>query len=96
MNNTKEEEEEHPNKTYRNMASLQIDRPDKGINDLLNEIIPRNDMDVSGSLGVEQKDEEVRSPQRKKKKNYKRKDKKIKTRRQKQSRLFAQEGLERQ
>ena len=35
-------------------------------------------MDVSGSLGAEQKDEEVRSPQRKKKKKDKRTDKKYK------------------
>ena len=35
-------------------------------------------MDVSGSLGEEQKDEELQSPQRKKKKQYNRKDKKDK------------------
>ena len=35
-------------------------------------------MAVSGSLGAEQKDEEVRSLQRKKKKKDKKKDKKIK------------------
>ena len=35
-------------------------------------------MDVSGSLGTEQKDEEVRSPQRKKNKKDNRKDKKDK------------------
>ena len=88
------EEEEHSKHAYRNIVSPQIDRPDKGINNL-NDIIPREDMDVSGSLGAEHKDEEVQSPQRKKKKKYKRKDKKIKKRiRQKQSRLFSQEGLE--
>ena len=54
-------------------------------------------MDDSGSLGAEHKDEEVRPPQRKKKKKYKKKDKKYKkTKRQKQSRFFAQEGLEMQ
>ena len=51
---------------------------DKGINDLLNYIIPRDDMDVSGSLGTEQKDEEVQYPQRKKNKKDKRKDNKDK------------------
>ena len=60
--------EEHSKHSYRKIVSPQIDRPYKGINDLLNDIIPRDDMDVSGSLGAEQKDEEVRSPQRKKKK----------------------------
>ena len=58
-----------------NIVSPQIYRPYKGINDM-NEIIPREDMDVSRSLGEEQKDEEVRSSQRKKKKKDKRKDKK--------------------
>ena len=67
------EREEHSKQAYRNIISPQINRPDKGINDL-NNIIPRKDMDVSGSLGEEQKDEEVRSPQRKKKKQDKRKD----------------------
>ena len=42
-----------------NALSPQIDGLDKGINNLLNEIIPRDNMDVSGSLGAEQKDEEV-------------------------------------
>ena len=55
MNNIKEEEE-HSNQSYRNTASPQIDGPDKGINNILNNIIPRDDMDVSGSLGREQKD----------------------------------------
>ena len=68
------EEEEHSKQSYRNIVSPQIERPDKGINYLLNEIISRDDMDVSGSMGAEQKYEEVRSPQRKKKKKDKRKD----------------------
>ena len=51
------EEEEDWNELYRNIVSPQIDRPNKGINDLQNDIIPREDMDVSGSLGAEQKDE---------------------------------------
>ena len=59
------------------MVRPQIDRPDKGINNL-NIIIPREDMDVSRSLGAEKKDEEVQSPQRKRKKKDKRKDKKDK------------------
>ena len=67
------EEEEHSKHSYRNIVSPQIDRPDKGINDLLNNIIPRDDMDVSGSLDADQKDEEVRSPQRKKKKKIRKK-----------------------
>ena len=88
------EYEEHSKQSYRNIVIPQIDSPDKGI-DNLNDIIPREDMDVSGSLGEEQKYEEMRSPQRKKKKKDKRKDKKdLKRRRQKQSRVFAQEGLE--
>ena len=73
------EEEEHSKHAYRNIVSPQIDRPDKGINDLTN-IIPREDMDVSGSFGAEQKDEEVRFTQKKKKKKDKRKDKKDKKR----------------
>ena len=73
------EEEEHSKHAYRNIFSPKIDCPDKGINDL-NDIIPREDMDVSGSLGAEQKDEEIRSPQRKKKKKDRRKDKKDKKR----------------
>ena len=72
------EEEEHSNHSHRNIVIMQIDRPDKVINNLLNDIIPRDDMDVSGSLGAKQKYEEVRSPQRKKKKKNKRKEKKIK------------------
>ena len=77
------EEEWYSKYSYRNIVSLQIDRPDKGINDL-NEIIPREDMDITGSLGAEQKDAEIQSPQRKKKKKNKRRDKKDKkTRRQK-------------
>ena len=55
MNKSKEEEEQSK-QAYRNIVSPQIDRPDKGINDL-NNIILREDMDVSGSLGAEQKDE---------------------------------------
>ena len=43
------EEEEHSKQSYRNIVSPQIDRPDKGINDLLNDIILRDDIDVSGS-----------------------------------------------
>ena len=70
------EEEENSKHSYRNIVSPQTDRPDKGINDLLDDIIPREDTDVSGSLGAEQKDEEMRYPQRKKKKKDKRKDKK--------------------
>ena len=50
------EEEEHSKKAYRNIVSPQIDRLDKGINDL-NDIIPREDMDVSRSLWEEEKDE---------------------------------------
>ena len=57
---------------------MQIDRQDKGINNNINDIIPWNDMDVSGSLVAEHKDEEVRSLQRNKKKKDKRKDKKEK------------------
>ena len=38
----------------------------------MNDIIPREDMDVSGTLGEDQKDEEIQSPQRKKNKKYKR------------------------
>ena len=57
MKNSKEEEE-HSKKSYKNILRPQIDRPDKGINDM-HDIIPREDMDVSGSLGAEQKDEEV-------------------------------------
>ena len=74
MNKSKEDEE-LSNQAYSNIVSLQIDRPDKGINDL-NDIISREDMDISRSLGAEQKYEEVRSSQRKKKKKYKIKDKK--------------------
>ena len=70
------DEEEHLNQSYRNIVSPQINLPDKGINDL-NDIIPGEDMDVSGSLGAEQKDEEIRSAQRKKKKKYKGNIKKI-------------------
>ena len=51
MNNSKEEEE-HSKQAYSNTVSPQIDIPDKGINDFLNDIIPRDDMDVSRSLGV--------------------------------------------
>ena len=61
------EEEEQSNQSYMTILSLQIDLPDKRINDVLNDIIPRDDMDVSGSLGAEQKDEEIQSQQRKKK-----------------------------
>ena len=50
MNKIKEEEE-HSKQAYRNIISLQIYHPDKAINDL-NEIIPREDMDVSRSLGA--------------------------------------------
>ena len=46
------EEEEQSKQLYRNIFSPKIDRPDKGINDLLDYIIPREDMDVSGSLGA--------------------------------------------
>ena len=88
------EEKELSNQAYRNIFSPQIDYPDKGIIDL-NNIISREDMYVSRSLGSEQKDEEVRSPQMKKKKKDKKKDKKDKkTRRQKQNQFFNQEGLE--
>ena len=55
------EEKELSKQAYRNIVSPQIDHPDKGIIDL-NNIISREDMDVSGSLGAEQKDEEVLSP----------------------------------
>ena len=71
------EEEEHSKQAHRNIVSPQIDRPDKGINDLNNNVT-REDMDVSWSLGTEQKYEEVRSPQRNKKKKDKKKDKKDK------------------
>ena len=46
-----EEEEEHSKQSYSNIFSQKIDRPDKGINNLLNYIIPRYEMEVSGSLG---------------------------------------------
>ena len=55
------EEKELSKHSYRNIVSPQIDHPDKGIINL-NNIISREDMGVSGSLGAEQKDEEVRSP----------------------------------
>ena len=58
MKNSKDEEE-HSKQSHRNIVSPQIDCLDKGINDLLNDFIPRDDMDVSRSLGVEQKDKEV-------------------------------------
>ena len=76
MKNSKEEKEISM-QAYRNIFSPQIDHPDKGLIDL-NNIISREDTDVSGSLGAEQKDEEMRSPQRKKNKKDKRKDKKDK------------------
>ena len=69
------EEKELLKQAYRNIFSPQIDHPDKGIIDL-NNIISREDMNVSGLLGAEQKDEELRSPQREKKKKDKKKDKK--------------------
>ena len=50
------EEKELSKQAYRNIVSPQINHPDKGIIDL-NNIISREDMDVSGSLGAEQKDE---------------------------------------
>ena len=70
------EDKELSKQAYRNIVSPKIDHPDKGIIDL-NNIISRKDMDVSGSLGEEQKDEEVRSPQSKKKKKDNKKDKNI-------------------
>ena len=51
----RKEEEKHSKQSYRNIFSPQIERPEKGINDLLNDIIPRDDMDVSGSLGQNRK-----------------------------------------
>ena len=47
----RKEEKELSNQAYRNIVSPQIYHPHKGIIDL-NNIISREDMDISGSLGM--------------------------------------------
>ena len=69
-------EEEQSKQSYKDAISLQEDDTNKDINDNLIDMIPRENMEVSGSLGAEQKGDEVRATQRKKKKKDKRKDKK--------------------
>ena len=69
-------EEEQSKQSYKDAASLQADGTNKEINNHMIDRIPREDMGVYGSLGAEQKGEEVRTPQRKKKKKDNRKDKK--------------------
>ena len=69
-------EEEQSKQSYKDAISLQEDDTNKDINDNLIDMIPRENMEVSDSLGEEQKGDEVRATQRKKKKKDKRKDKK--------------------
>ena len=71
-----EQEEEKSKQSYKDAASLQAGGPNKEIKDHLVYRIPREDIDVSGLLGAEQKGEEVQTLQRKEKKTNNSKDKK--------------------
>ena len=72
-NSVTAEEERQCKQPYKYTAISQADGPNKEINDLLIDRSPIEYMDVSGLLGVEQKGEEVQTPQRKKNKKDKRK-----------------------